>query len=164
MHRNEFERIDHFISFLVQILLKKAEDHIRKEQKLYEPIYCDIVKLSGHSKSCIIGVSENVIAGDKEHDQVKNAFPCGVLLDHELVKHHKIIPCHVCTNVLIIFNDFIVLSGAQSLLLESLALVYITLFVEVTDLLLQEVKSVKNSLLPVQFQLTLIESFFAVLY
>ena len=75
------------ISFLIEVLLAKAENHVHQEEGLHEVVKVPEVFLIRHSKSWVQSISENVIARHEEHQKIEGAFPRAVFFDDQKTEY-----------------------------------------------------------------------------
>lgn len=71
--------------------MAEAETKIAPKESLDEVIHDLEGEAIWHSEGRIVCVAENVIAGDEQQDQVKDAFPSGIFFDHKCSKDLKCI-------------------------------------------------------------------------
>ena len=77
---------DDGVSFLVLVLLEKAEDEVQEKQTLNNDyLKVDNILVLIRTKCCLKCLTEYVFTRSKDHDDIKCSFPLAVYLDHQLL-------------------------------------------------------------------------------
>lgn len=159
---NWFEVPNNVVRLFIHILLTKAEYHVEEKSKLHELINDYVINLCWNAKSRVVSISENVVAGDYHHKEVKDSFPCAVFLNDELVQAGHVIPLFDDRVEVFDFSilGLVIYFGTQSrpptthiwLMITRtyftwVAAPFLQGGVEIVFLFLKEIKSIKHALL-----------------
>lgn len=75
------------VSLFIKILLAETENQVQHELKLHNVVKHIEKGCLGSSECWVISISENIIAGDKQHENIEHAFPGRIFLDHKAVEN-----------------------------------------------------------------------------
>lgn len=89
------------VSLLVQVLLTEAKNEVANEEAFHK-VVDDHERLSVRDpEGRVVGVDENIVAGDEEHEDVEGTLPVGVLFYHQDVEEVGVLSVLVAVVVLL---------------------------------------------------------------
>ena len=83
--------VDDIVSFLIQVFLTEAENHVQQKLKFDDCVQNLTVLIFWLTESRVVGIREDVVDGGQHHHQVKLTFPFAISGNDEFVQKREVI-------------------------------------------------------------------------